>query len=59
VCSVVHKSISELERTILTTLFLVVQKTPTGGYMAGTTAGFLVEIVEALDLQSHCRIPWT
>jgi hypothetical protein len=29
VCSVVHKTTSELERAILTTLFLLVQKTLT------------------------------
>jgi hypothetical protein len=28
-----------------------------GGYMVGTTAGFLVKIVEALAPQSHRRIP--
>jgi hypothetical protein len=31
VCFVVHKTISELERVILTTLFLPVQKTPIVG----------------------------
>jgi hypothetical protein len=30
-CSVVHKTTSELERVILTTLFLLVQRTPTVG----------------------------
>jgi hypothetical protein len=29
-----------------------------GGYTVGTTAGFPVEIMEALALQSHHRIPW-
>jgi hypothetical protein len=31
VCFVVHKTTSELKRTILTTLFLLVQKTPIVG----------------------------
>jgi hypothetical protein len=54
VCFIVHKTISKLEHTILITMFLSVQKTPTEPlHILSISNGYSLELLQILGDYQH------